>query len=469
MAILTYYDDIIRFLKNIRVKKPKAVITITYKKYMSKYSSCNYDNYNNHYMISAITAYIQKHRVSCGTLDLVINHSHQNEYDNMMNSKHMISPSDKFVIVDNVSIKIMQRTTTMNELMTTEYTVILESAKKEFIDALIKAAYQSYVDTNYIDCKPSSNRFLYKIEKFSSAEKTPSVLWDKYPFKTNKSFDAIFIPEKEQIISILDAFEKKTGVYAKPNAPCKLSFMLHGPPGTGKTSLAQAIAKYTNRHIVSIKLGKITTNQLLEKVFFSEKLCYSSVDRTGHNIVKYDVVPLGKRVIILEEIDTANKMVSIRTGPTDQNKQSNLLSLLSLMDKNDDNKDNNDDDKDKDDKAIEKKDKEMNNKDDADIGGVLEVLDGLLPLTDAIIVMTTNHKDRLDPAIYRDGRVTYDIELSYMTKEDIVKMIAYADADTNKYMEKLIAKLDGADIKITPSKLEGLLLKYSVDHVIDLL
>lgn len=63
----------------------------------------------------------------------------------------------------------------------------------------------------------------------------------------------------------IDRLENKE-LYAKLGARRKLSFLFHGPPGTGKTAHVLAMAKYAKRHIVEIQLGQIDNFDLVQQL-----------------------------------------------------------------------------------------------------------------------------------------------------------------------------------------------------------
>jgi chaperone BCS1 len=53
----------------------------------------------------------------------------------------------------------------------------------------------------------------------------------------------------------------------------KLGLLLYGIHGGGKTSIIKSIANYTKRHVISIKLSQIKSDNDLMKIFFHQ--CFS--------------------------------------------------------------------------------------------------------------------------------------------------------------------------------------------------
>ncbi|KEG15664.1 putative bcs1 aaa-type ATPase [Trypanosoma grayi] len=80
------------------------------------------------------------------------------------------------------------------------------------------------------------------------------------------SFHSLFFRQKSQLLCILEDFQQKRGRFAVPGVPHQLVILLHGAPGTGKTTALRSIAKFLNRHIVAIPIEFIQTNGTLQEV-----------------------------------------------------------------------------------------------------------------------------------------------------------------------------------------------------------
>jgi len=75
--------------------------------------------------------------------------------------------------------------------------------------------------------------------------------------------------------------------------------------GTGKTSLIKALATYTNRHVVSINLAKVKTNQELMDLFFD--LVFPVKGAEFPLTLGFDNL-----IFVMEDIDAASKVVFAR-------------------------------------------------------------------------------------------------------------------------------------------------------------
>ncbi len=86
--------------------------------------------------------------------------------------------------------------------------------------------------------------------------------------------------------------------YDLKGQPYMLGLLLHGQPGTGKTSTIKAIANMTQRHIITVSLESIKTKRQLKALFHDERLhVETSEKREGVETYR---IPINKRLFVLE-------------------------------------------------------------------------------------------------------------------------------------------------------------------------
>ena len=89
--------------------------------------------------------------------------------------------------------------------------------------------------------------------------------------------------------------------------------------------------------------------------------------------------------------------------------------------------------------------------------GFLNAIDGVRSQEGRIIMMTTNYKDRLDPALLRPGRVDEMYEINYATHFQIEKL-CYRFFKDEALAKKFAAQLP--EYKFSMSMIQGFLLKH---------
>ncbi|WVQ85329.1 hypothetical protein IAT38_007494 [Cryptococcus sp. DSM 104549] len=145
----------------------------------------------------------------------------------------------------------------------------------------------------------------------------------------------------EAVEADLKGFLGRGKWYAERGIPYRRGYLLHGPPGSGKTSFIQALAGSLNYNICLLNLS--------ERGLTDDKL--------NHLL---GLVP-ERSFILLEDVDSAfNRRV--------QTSEDGYKSSVTFS-------------------------------------GLLNALDGVASSEERIIFMTTNHYSRLDPALIRPGRV----------------------------------------------------------------
>jgi chaperone BCS1 len=170
--------------------------------------------------------------------------------------------------------------------------------------------------------------------------------------------------------------------------PHALGLLFYGSPGTGKTSAIKAIAKYMNMNVVIIPMNTIRTRADLEQVFYTPYY--------GGESIPYD-----KRIYVFEEID-CNGWEDIVINRKDK---VNLSDMLANVKTEDDMKKY----------MLLKKEEDAK----LNLGAILELLDGIIEVPGRMIIITTNHPEKLDPAIKRPGRIDMQIEFKKLRRQHI--------------------------------------------------
>ncbi|KAH9981031.1 BCS1 N terminal-domain-containing protein [Lactifluus volemus] len=145
----------------------------------------------------------------------------------------------------------------------------------------------------------------------------------------------------EKIVEDVSAFLGRREWYADRGIPYRRGYLLHGPPGSGKSSFIQALAGSLSYDICLLNLS--------ERGLTDDKLNYLMSNAPERSF------------ILIEDVDAAfNK----RVQTSEDGYQSSVT-----------------------------------------FSGFLNALDGVASGEERIIFLTTNHIDRLDPALIRPGRV----------------------------------------------------------------
>jgi chaperone BCS1 len=264
--------------------------------------------------------------------------------------------------------------------------------------------------------RPKSNEI--SVEYWQSRE------WGGRVYIQQRDLSTVILSKelKHELISTIDYFIQNEAWYRQRGMPYKLTYVFHGKPGTGKTSLIKAIASYYGRNIYSINLAQMSDASFAEAM--------SRVPK--------------KSIVLVEDFDT-NDTVKARAGlrfKLNENQGKNISGKLSEV------------------PAIGPVETETHNPFDLFAGltlsGVLNTLDGIVSLNDVIVFLTTNDLSNIDSALLRKGRVDYLIEIPYLQDEEIREYIHLMFPDA-VIPDRTFHEIAGCD-------LQALFLEHKEDH-----
>lgn len=218
------------------------------------------------------------------------------------------------------------------------------------------------------DTRPAEN-LLKSLQKSTSTQKKSQTLiykvakngsgWARPVSRTSRTLASVVMDQvqKDVIVDDIMRYQNEKAVYTEDGNPYRRGYLLHGPPGTGKTSLVLALAGNFNLPLYILSLSHPDMNDWwLERLF--------------------DQLPQ-KSIIVIEDIDSAGiARENMTEAKTDKESTRTKVTLSAL----------------------------------------LNAIDGPAAVEGRILVLTSNRANTLDEALVRPGRVDCKVYMGYASK-----------------------------------------------------
>ncbi|PON99594.1 Spastin [Trema orientale] len=236
---------------------------------------------------------------------------------------------------------------------------------------------------------------------------------------------AMDVKKKTKIMEDLNRFVKRKEFYKKVGRAWKRGYLLYGPPGTGKSSLVAAMANHLKFDIYDLQLANVRRDSELRRLLLA----------TGN-----------RSILVIEDIDCSVNLPDRLHGGEEK-------------------------------KSDPQYDKNSINGTSLTLSGLLNFVDGLWSSCgdERIIIFTTNHKERLDPALLRPGRMDMHIHMGYCTYEAF-KQLASNYLEISGDHHHLYGEIQGLleETPVTPAQVAEEMMKdedaeSALEGLVDLL
>ncbi|KAF5662052.1 mitochondrial chaperone BCS1 [Fusarium heterosporum] len=280
--------------------------------------------------------------------------------------------------------------------------------------------------------------------------------WQRCMSRASRPISTVILNEKvkkELIEDVTDYLDPNTRRwYSNRGIPYRRGYLLYGPPGTGKSSLSLALAGFFRMRIYMVSLSSALATEEALGTLFAElpRRCVvllEDIDTAGLTHTREETKGAGDHEAVAPVAAASSKPGAPPATPA-------IPGRLSLS-------------------------------------GLLNILDGVASQEGRVLVMTTNHLEKLDKALIRPGRVDQVIEFGradagmsaaifraiyapyegedvpakdILDPEEARKQTALAEktrAETMERVDALAAKFAAKvpEHEFSPAEIQGLLLK----------
>lgn len=197
--------------------------------------------------------------------------------------------------------------------------------------------------------------------------------WVMVDTRAFRSLETVFLPtaQKARLVDDVRRFVASREIYPRRGTPWRRGYLFKGPPGTGKTTLVAALAGVVGRPVYVLNPSSLQgDSDLLAAV--------NSIEANG--------------VLLIEDVD-AIRISEDRSAPPATAAESLAETLKPRTG-------------------------------GLTLSGLLNAIDGVAAREGRILFLTSNHADRLDPALIRPGRVDVVEDIAPLGRAEAAAMIA---------------------------------------------
>ncbi|GAA0141652.1 hypothetical protein Leryth_011806 [Lithospermum erythrorhizon] len=316
----------------------------------------------------------------------------------------------------------------------------LPEEKRAFI-LRVKKRYKEVVLGKYLDYvmekanelrRKNQDRLLYTNSRGGSLDSRGHP-WESVPFKHPSTFETLAMDDekKSEIMEDLLDFAKGGCFYQRTGRAWKRGYLLYGPPGTGKSSMIAAMANFLGYDIYDLELTEVHTNSELRKLLMKTS---------------------SKSIIVIEDIDCSINLTNRKKSGGVGGSGSGVGSSYDCSPPGAG--------------AVNGGGEEGGNT--ITLSGLLNFTDGLWSCcgSERIFVFTTNHIEKLDPALLRSGRMDMHVYMSYCSfpslKILLKNYLGYDECDMKKEMLEQFEEVVGK-AEMTPADVSEVLIKNRRD------
>ncbi|KAI9008645.1 P-loop containing nucleoside triphosphate hydrolase protein [Hyaloraphidium curvatum] len=241
--------------------------------------------------------------------------------------------------------------------------------------------------------------------------------WRRTATRKPRSFESVILKDgvKEDLVNDIRTFQTSRDWYAGCGVPYRRGYLLFGPPGCGKSSIIVALAGHLGLSVCVVSLSSpVMSDQTLNELMIAAP---------------------PDSILLLEDVDAAfpPEDTSKPTGPVEGGNNMRAGNGSSVT-----------------------------------LSGLLNALDGIAAQEGSLVFLTTNHPERLPPALLRPGRVDKRIFFGKADRSQVRRMAlkffpvgAYPGQDVEALADEIAERIgEGTQ---TTAALQGLFMAFRVD------